>query len=162
MPKIRIFLKKHGSLIGLICFLILMIVLVVTDDKGEKIKGKDNEPKKSVKEVNNDNPMERKNYEDIIRNFYEAKNHAIETNEKVFLDHFLEKGGRYTKKVMDDVERKNKAKYEAIIFKEIKSVKKNIHTVVMEVVNGSEKKDVIFKIKSQKGSYYLIIGEEDG
>lgn len=154
--------KKKIFLIAviIICVTIFFVLTIINYQKEDQPTSKSPTPDKTkiIKtEPTETNKLQSgKEYEEIIRNFYQAKNFAIETGDDSFLKEFLEEGSEYTNKVLSDVKNKNKASYKVLIFKEVKSVEGNVTTISIEI----DSKNVIFKIKDVKDRNYLIIDEK--
>jgi hypothetical protein len=155
--------KKKFFLLGviIICVAIFLVLTIINYQKEENPTSKSPKTTKLLEtegpEVTETNKLQTvKEYEEIIRNFYQAKNFAIEKGEDSFLNDFLEKGNEYTNKVLSDVKNKNKVSYKVIIFKEVKNINENVITILVEI----DGKNVLFKIKDVKGKNYLIIDEK--
>jgi len=164
--------KKYGSLLLLVCILIIFVLLLVNDKK------QGNEPVDTNTIVNTKTPIKSdespisetmnednkqlssSEYEEIIRGYYDSKNYAIDNGENTFLNDFLEEGSKFKEKVLEEVKTKNKTKYSMVVFKEVKNIEGNVHTILVEVYDKDKKRDVIFKIKSRKGSSYVILNEK--
>lgn len=161
-------IKKYGSILILICILIIFILLLVNDNRNN------NEPIDTTI-INTNTPIEisespiksiidkqlsSSEYEEIIRGYYDSKNYAIESGENNFLNDFLEEGSNFKEKVLEEIRTKNKVKYSMVVFKGVKNIKGNVHTILVEVYDKDKKRDVTFKIRSRKGSSYLILDEK--
>jgi len=153
-------MKKYASLIVLAIVLAAFIALLIHDNLNNK-KDSDTKPTKPVitestntkKDIQNDNPLSTKEYEEIMRNFIDAKNFAIEKGNKTFLEDFLEKGSKFEGEILEDVKRQNKANYGYVVFEKVENIKGKVHTVKFKTSNGEEK---IFKIKSRNGNYLIL------
>jgi hypothetical protein len=159
-------MKKSNIIMLFIVLIVFGVISVVSyinqEDETKKIEPKETEKTNDVIKTKapgkeNDKPLSGKQYETILKNFYEAKNFAIDESDTTFLNDFLEKDNNYTSEILNEVKGKKKMIYKVIIFKEVINIKKNVHTVKFEILNGDEKKEKIYMIK--RDSNFLIVGE---
>ena len=154
-------LKKYVWTIGLACFLIIFVVLLVLDKNGdENLPSISSSPTIDVDNFVVATPLKGQlsamEYEDIIRTFYDSKNFAIKTQEKSFLKGYLKEGSEFEKKILEDVKKGIKSEFDILEFKGVEKIEKGIHIIKMRIYKDNKEREAIFKIKDMKDKYCII------
>lgn len=163
----REFLKKHGSIIMLIgvlvCFILLSFIKVDKDEvKPQNTSAIKNTATSTPLKIDNriisDKQLENKEYEGIARNYFNAKNRAVDDGYSIVAEFIEDK--EFEKQVKEDIKNKEKIKFDVVVCKEVISIDGETHKIKALVIKGKEQKEIILTIKVYEGELIKISGEE--